>query len=79
MVTVWLLQKRSLWFSPGEIAMEGRSSGVQVQIEKIDIVVFSLNNGRREILLSDRPVLGSFRCVREASQRLADSNAKLIF
>ena len=58
--------------------MEGRSPGVQVQIEKIDIVVFSVNNERREILVSERPVLGSFRCVRKASQRLADSNAKLI-
>jgi lipid-binding SYLF domain-containing protein len=47
------------WSAPGAVTLEGGSLGVQVGGEDIDVVILSLDQGRRSKLLSDRFTIGS--------------------
>jgi lipid-binding SYLF domain-containing protein len=47
------------WSAPGSITVETASLGVQVGGEEIDLVVLSLDKGRRGKLLSERFTLGA--------------------
>jgi lipid-binding SYLF domain-containing protein len=47
------------WSTPGAIALETGSLGVQLGAEEIDIVILSMDRSRRPKLLSDRFAIGT--------------------
>lgn len=69
------------WSSPGAIALESGSVGVQLGGEKIDIVILSLDKSRRKKLLSDRFTIGSDASAAWGNGKSAhaDPNAKILF
>jgi lipid-binding SYLF domain-containing protein len=69
------------WSAPGAVTLESASLGVQVGGEKIDIVVLSLDKGRRAKLLSDRFTIGSDASAAWGNGKSAheDPNAKILF
>jgi len=69
------------WSAPGAITLESGSLGVQVGGEKIDIVILSMDKGRRSKLLSDRFAIGSDASAAWGNGKSAhdDPNAKILF
>ena len=71
----------SKWSAPGAITLESGSLGVQVGAEDIDIVILSLDGGRRSKLLSDRCAIGSDASAAWGNGKSAhdDANSKILF
>jgi SH3 domain-containing YSC84-like protein 1 len=69
------------WSAPGAITFEAGTLGVQVGAEEIDIVILSLDKGRRPKLLSDRFTIGADAAAAWGNGKSAheDPNAKIIF
>jgi SH3 domain-containing YSC84-like protein 1 len=71
----------SNWSAPGAITLESGSLGVQVGGEDIDIVILSLDGGRRSQLLADRFAVGSDASAAWGNGKSAhdDANSKILF
>ena len=71
----------SNWSAPAAVTLESGGLGVQLGGEKIDIVILSLDPGRRSKLLSDRFAIGSDASAAWGNGKTAheDPNAKIIF
>jgi lipid-binding SYLF domain-containing protein len=69
------------WSAPAAVTLEGGSLGVQVGGEEVDLVILSLDNGRRGKLLSDRFAIGSDASAAWGDGKSAhdDPNAKILF
>jgi lipid-binding SYLF domain-containing protein len=69
------------WSAPGAITLESGSLGVQIGGERIDIVILSMDKGRRSKLLSDRFAIGSDASAAWGNGKSAhdDPNAKILF
>jgi lipid-binding SYLF domain-containing protein len=69
------------WSAPGAITLETASLGVQLGGEEIDIVVLSLDKGKRAKLLSDRFTIGTDASAAWGNGKSAheDPDAKIIF
>lgn len=69
------------WSAPGAIAFETASLGVQLGGEGVDIVVLSMDKGRRPKLLSDRFTIGSDASAAWGNGKSAhaDPNAQILF
>jgi len=69
------------WSAPGAITLESGGVGVQLGGEKIDIVILSLDPGRRSKLLSDRFAIGSDASAAWGNGKTAheDPSAKIVF
>jgi len=71
----------SNWSAPGAITLESGSLGLQVGGEDIDIVILSLDGGRRSKLLSDRFAIGSDASAAWGNGKSArdDANSEILF
>jgi lipid-binding SYLF domain-containing protein len=69
------------WSAPGAITLESGSLGVQIGGEEMDIVMLSLDQGRRSKLLSDRFTIGSDASASWGNGKSVhdDPNVKLLF
>jgi SH3 domain-containing YSC84-like protein 1 len=69
------------WSAPGAVTLEGSSLGVQIGGEEIDIVMVSLDPGRRSNLPSDRFTIGTDASAAWGNGKSAheDPNAKVWF
>ena len=69
------------WSAPAALTLESGSLGVQIGGETIDIVVLSLDKGRRSKLLSDRFTIGSDASAAWGNGKSAhdDPDAKILF
>jgi lipid-binding SYLF domain-containing protein len=70
-----------VWSAPAAIALESGSLGVQIGGEEMDLVILSLDRGRRAKLLSDRFAIGSDASAAWGNGKSAhdDPNAKILF
>src|SRR5579862_1244348 len=68
------------WSAPGSITVETTSLGVQIGGEEIDLVVLSLDKGRRAKLLSERFTLGADASAAWGNGKTAheDPNIKIV-
>ena len=68
------------WSAPGSITVETASLGVQLGGEEVDLVVLSLDKGRRARLLSERFTLGSDASAAWGNGKTAheDPNARIL-
>jgi len=69
------------WSAPGAVTLETSSLGVQIGGEEIDIVIVSMDKGRREKLLSDRFAVGDDASAAWGNGKSAheDPSAKILF
>lgn len=69
------------WSAPAGVTLESGSLGVQLGGEKIDIVILSMDNGKRSKLLSDRFAIGSDASAAWGNGKTAheDPNAEILF
>ena len=69
------------WSAPAAIALESGSLGVQIGGEEMDLVILSLDSGRRAKLLSDRFAIGSDASAAWGNGKSAheDPNAQILF
>jgi lipid-binding SYLF domain-containing protein len=69
------------WSAPAAIALDSGSLGVQIGGEEMDLVILSLDPGRRAKLLSDRFAIGSDASAAWGNGKSAhdDPSAKIIF
>jgi lipid-binding SYLF domain-containing protein len=69
------------WSAPAAISFETASLGVQLGGEEIDIVILSLDKGRRSKLLSERFTIGSDASAAWGNGKSAheDPNAQIVF
>ena len=69
------------WSAPGAVTLESASLGVQLGGEKMDIVVVSVDKGKRAKLLSDRFTIGTDASAAWGNGKSAheDPDAKIIF
>ena len=69
------------WSAPAAIALDSGSLGVQIGGEEMDLVILSLDSGRRAKLLSDRFAIGSDASAAWGNGKSAhdDHNAKIVF
>jgi lipid-binding SYLF domain-containing protein len=74
-------RNESGWSSPGAVTLETGSLGVQIGGEEIDIVVLSMDKGRRSKLLSDRFTIGTDASAAWGNGKAAheDPDAKILF
>jgi lipid-binding SYLF domain-containing protein len=70
-----------VWSAPAAIALESGSLGVQIGGEEMDLVILSLDSGRRAKLLSDRFAIGSDASAAWGNGKSAheDPNAQMLF
>lgn len=69
------------WSAPGAITLESGSLGVQIGGEEMDVVILSLDKGRRSKLLSDRFTIGSDASASWGNGKSVhdDPNVKIVF
>lgn len=69
------------WSAPGAITLESGSLGVQIGGEEMDVVILSLDTGRRSKLLSDRFTIGSDASASWGNGKSVhdDPNVKVVF
>jgi len=69
------------WSAPGAVALESGSLGVQLGGERMDVVMLSMDNGKRSKLLSDRFAIGSDASAAWGNGKTAheDPNAEILF
>jgi SH3 domain-containing YSC84-like protein 1 len=74
-------RNESGWSAPGAVTLETASLGVQLGGEEIDIVMLSLDKGRRARLVSDRFTIGADASAAWGNGKAAheDPDAKIIF
>jgi lipid-binding SYLF domain-containing protein len=74
-------RNESSWSAPGAVTLETTSLGVQLGGEEIDIVVVSLDKGKRSKLLSDRFTIGTDASAAWGNGKSAheDPDAKVVF